>query len=563
MGTLRGVVSQGGSATFWDVLLLDIGKALLERGGSSACAHDWMRAHSECPYGWAGPGDVTFPDYDKARRMHVAVDAEYDESQFFLYIWVLYSYVPCLVALVAAAKLLWPCRGVCPSHGARSRGTRELAFGLLFVVIIGANELLIKPFVKQPRPEMSCVSTCGMPSSHSALASGMLIMGLLDFALRATPRRYVSGCTPAPVADPEPDGPRARLLRSGRRWLARAWYDQLFSLQLATFDEPSTRQLLVYAVFFVVLMLPVPLSRVQLSDHTPTQAALGVIVGAAAAVPWYFFVYGRLKRYNHCLGKRWPQGWRLALEHNLSLPCCMALERCNPHSLRPRQGYSQRFARTPDDPVPFRWLQECIEELSWYKRETTLRRDEMFRKRILTTLEEHYLKVRERSISDLIELLSFERWVLQTAQARGLPSDVTEAFLARAASPAPRGLGLQSKRAFAALRPDELAPRMGSPEVRAIAEALHPCCKASLEAARECAAAGEAVTAPLPTAEAEERAAAELEGGLQGGLRDCRATEVEMSGLQSTIRAQQSRISQLEAAVLEKEEEISRLRGER
>jgi len=530
------------------------------RDSAVCAAHNWAITHpDDCPYGWAGPGDVTWPDYDKARRMNFTVYEEFNAMPAFLYVCVFYSYVPYMLALFAAAKLLWPCRGACPGHGAGSRGTREVAYTMLLLILVAVNEGLVKPFVELPRPEMSCLLSCGMPSSHSALASGTLIMGLLDFTLRTSQRC----CSSSVVLPQDSLGERVQMLRSGRLWLSKAWYDQLFSLQLATFDEPSVRQFVVYAGVWMTLMLPVPFSRIQLSDHTPTQAALGVIVGAAAAVPWYFFVYGRLKRYNHCLGKRWPQGWRLALEHNLSLPCCMALERCNPHSLRPRQGYSQRFARTPDDPVPFRWLQECIEELSWYKRETTLRRDEMFRKRILTTLEEHYLKVRERSISDLIELLSFERWVLQTAQARGLPSDVTEAFLARAASPAPRGLGLQSKRAFAALRPDELAPRMGSPEVRAIAEALHPCCKASLEAARECAAAGEAVTAPLPTAEAEERAAAELEGGLQGGLRDCRATEVEMSGLQSTIRAQQSRISQLEAAVLEKEEEISRLRGER
>ena len=110
-------------------------------GSPAACRLKWQQVSMEhCPYGHRLPGDVTWPEGDIPRK----------DSWFFLYLSVFYSYVPYIFGLLLTINFL--------IH----RGTRELQFLLFILFLVFCNEVLIKPFVHYPRPEYSCLYTCGM-----------------------------------------------------------------------------------------------------------------------------------------------------------------------------------------------------------------------------------------------------------------------------------------------------------------------------------------------------------------------------------------------------------------
>lgn len=50
-----------------------------------------------------------------------------------------------------------------------------------------------------------------------------------------------------------------------------------------------------YALFWIILLLPVPLSRIHLHDHSPMQILLGSLVGFLLGCTWYFcMIRGRI-----------------------------------------------------------------------------------------------------------------------------------------------------------------------------------------------------------------------------------------------------------------------------
>lgn len=121
----------------------------------------------------------------------------------------------------------------------RRRKPRELCW-LLCSLSTTSFAVCMERLLKERRPE-SCLTSCGMPSGHSAFSLSFLLFVLGWDSLSRVPRVDADS--------------------SNQRRLARK-------------------------VALALLMLPVPWSRVVLGDHTARQAFAGCIVGALGALLW-------------------------------------------------------------------------------------------------------------------------------------------------------------------------------------------------------------------------------------------------------------------------------------
>jgi len=259
------------------------------------CEHEWQgKFAGACPYGSAMFGDVTWPDAAKARSLNAALVDEMAHNRFWIVVSVMYSYVPFLVVFGALLRL-----------GVR-RGTMELWMVALLALTFICNELILKNLIRQPRPEVSCVESCGMPSSHSAFALTAWTFFLVDLLWRMDLSTRRSAC------------PSALELWRASAWDVLAWDEVLF-----------------WGFFWSLLLLPVPASRVFLHDHSLEQVLAGALVGAASsACAW---IAGRClqKKYNHLLGEE-LLGYRgnMLLCHNMALPYSELLHRCRTEAAR-------------------------------------------------------------------------------------------------------------------------------------------------------------------------------------------------------------------------------------
>lgn len=201
-----------------------------------------------------------------------------------------YSYVPFLVVVAAVVELLI------------RRGTRQLSLLVFAGTITGLNELIIKRIVQQPRPGAvfsvtptgetypelfgSCVNTCGMPSSHSTMSIGFLVLLFLDTGMRVVPSRGSL---------------------NGHETMRSASFTEpanFFSV-MPLWPKPimSHSQFLYFVAVWSTLLGPVPLMRVQLHDHTVAQVLVGCVLGAFEAVCYYFVLYHLMERYEHLAGR--------------------------------------------------------------------------------------------------------------------------------------------------------------------------------------------------------------------------------------------------------------------
>lgn len=175
------------------------------------------------------------------------------------------------------------------------RGSRELALGILPGIIAGINEA-VKLAVKQPRPDLSCLTTYGMPSSHSAVSVGLLVYLILDAAYRITPKR------------------------ANQRSCGESCMGMVKGFFLLPFGTISQGEFSAFVAVWTVLLLPVPLARVIVNDHSPQQAMAGVLVGLLAVAIWFpTMLWARRKLVDHVGTKAFyifvhnydvPAGWK-------------------------------------------------------------------------------------------------------------------------------------------------------------------------------------------------------------------------------------------------------------
>ncbi|CAJ1363662.1 unnamed protein product [Effrenium voratum] len=267
-----------------------------------------MRArllNADCPYGLTLPIDVTWPIVpDDVAHMVEPVT-------LLKLIAVVYSYLPLIPVFFITAEFL-----VC-------RGTRQLWILMWLGIICSVNEGIVKKLISEPRPgsmmelrgdhgllEGSCVISCGMPSSHSAIAMGWFILSILD----ATARTHLSPRD----EDSVPSRNRGRSLLATERKKVVDFMKKLCCLVPWVKKEVLTvREFISFTLFWFFLMVPVPFMRVVLKDHTANQAVAGSGLGVLLAMLWWRTVRVLQRRYRDLEG---CDIWHGLIRHDYCLP---------------------------------------------------------------------------------------------------------------------------------------------------------------------------------------------------------------------------------------------------
>ncbi|KAF4673126.1 hypothetical protein FOL47_010972 [Perkinsus chesapeaki] len=243
------------------------------------CEPEWYtNSSSVCPYGTLLIGGVTAPN----------------NVGFFEAVSLIYGYCVYAAMLFMILIMLW------------RRGLREYSFVIFFLVIFVINELGWKHIVPQVRPVGSCNLSCGMPSGHSAVSVAMWISIMLDIAYRirqAEPGYSVSG----------------------------SWVNKLKNFYqnghfLPTTFAISEDHFVIIAAIWSLVLLPTPLSRVILRDHTAEQAFMGGIVGTVEALVWYFIMLFVRVKTDRFAGMVFA---KTLFAHNWAAPRCYIPDKCS------------------------------------------------------------------------------------------------------------------------------------------------------------------------------------------------------------------------------------------
>eukprot|EP00434_Breviolum_minutum_P033555 symbB.v1.2.029692.t1/scaffold3283.1/size59811/3 len=271
------------------------------------CEHLWQQTSKVCPYGFKLPMDVTWPDAARARSFGLP-DHELATNQVWIFVNVLYSYVPAVMMAVQLVRLVVV------------RGSRELCIASVLVFTFILNELILKHIFSVPRPEESCCTSCGMPSSHSAFAASLLGFHLCDLLWRLSSRPF-----PWVNRDDVAESVLEVLRAACRHW------DELDALQCG-----------LISLFWSLLLIPVPFTRVILGDHSIEQVLLGSLVGFSASLIVWIAARTFLKNHNHHLDdEQFCGGWRL-ISHNMALPISSLFRRMQHQQLRPQELLNQQ-----------------------------------------------------------------------------------------------------------------------------------------------------------------------------------------------------------------------------
>lgn len=238
-----------------------------------SCSPLWFTADLDCPYGRALPLSVTLPKDPNGWEV----------------ISVGYGYVPWIVCFSVLILFFV------------YRGTRELAVGIASCLAVGITEL-VKKLVEQQRPLGSCLTSCGMPSSHAATSISLLVYFLLDAGYRVKP----------------PTVGRNHLLPDGESVKGTS-IKLLKGLCCLPFSWISQYEFLAYFAIWMPLLLPVGISRVVLSDHSANQVMAGGFIGMFVAMIWFWGVLWLRHKFSKYSGDTFgyifvhnyeaPEGW--------------------------------------------------------------------------------------------------------------------------------------------------------------------------------------------------------------------------------------------------------------
>lgn len=304
------------------------------------CDHLWQQKTSVCPYGIKLPFDVTWPDAARAQSFGLS-DEDLPKNALWILVNVVYGYVPTFFMVVQLLRLLVV------------RGSRELCIASVLICTFIFNELILKRIFREPRPEYSCCTSCGMPSSHSAFAASLWAFHAWDLLWRLEPRLG--------WADWD------EVAESALEVYRSAWrhWDMLDSLQCT-----------MLFLFWSVVLLPVPGTRVVLGDHSPAQVLAGSAVGLCISTSVWMLTRFLLKNHQHQLDGQKSCGDFRLLSHNMAVPIPSLLRRMNNHDLHPQevQWYLARITsqikRLDSSPAPrpstkkrFEEVQHTLQEL--------------------------------------------------------------------------------------------------------------------------------------------------------------------------------------------------------
>ena len=275
----------------------------------SLCLHDWNIDSAgnydpdlKCPYGERVEGSVTVPK----------------NSDWKDVLSVAYGIVPHIVIALSVIE--------CVVKAVRYRGigTREFSFLCFNIFLVATNEIVFKNIWKEPRPEHSCSISCGMPSGHSAMSTGYFMLMFLDAACRVMPKVPMSTESAKGTLVASESHESGSFNQGAHEWKNAA--SRLPSMiPMSSADTMDTFEYIVFIVFWGCVLLPVPLSRVIVRDHTAYQAAVGCFMGLIQASVWFCLVRRRFMHpCNHLLGKRICS----IFYHNYQLPRFEVISRC-------------------------------------------------------------------------------------------------------------------------------------------------------------------------------------------------------------------------------------------
>lgn len=243
------------------------------------CLPTWYTRQQSCPFGYTIPGSVTVPnnlDFAKA-------------------VAVVYSLIPFIVVLANGFELIL------------RRGTRQISFLIFSGVIALSNEVIVKRVWAQPRPGAlekltdehghlvgSCLISCGMPSSHAALSIGFLVLMICDGIYRVVPSKD----------EMEIGVQRSVNFRCKHECLC-TWFT---ATPLSPTSLMSHREFVYFFSVWFVLLVPIPIMRVIVYDHSCDQAVLGSLLGFIYGILWFLFMHVVARRFSKNIGQYFCYG---------------------------------------------------------------------------------------------------------------------------------------------------------------------------------------------------------------------------------------------------------------
>jgi len=145
------------------------------------------------------------------------------------YVAIFFGFTPVVLPLLLIAAALY-------------LRTKRLLFYSTFPIVCAVYVLLIKAVIEEDRPAGSACYDKGMPSSHAAIAIGLTVMLALDCAFN---------------------------------------------------DRHPLKYKVPLMTAALLLLLPVPYSRVWLKDHSMSQVTVGVLVGIVLGSLWFWLMTGK------------------------------------------------------------------------------------------------------------------------------------------------------------------------------------------------------------------------------------------------------------------------------
>jgi len=328
-----------------------------------------MNDSVECIYGWAGPGGVTWPDYEKARSYNVSA-WEVEPGAVTTAAAVFYGYVPFLVVCWLSISLVL------------RRGTRELSLVVWSIVNWFGVEVVLKNLIQGSRPWQSCISSYGMPCTEAAFIFGMFLVQFSDFLSRSRMIADVPGsfsAAPWVLHDQAAAPPK----------LCRNLLESCVTATQSSWDEVSYSHQVMHLTGWIFLLLPVPLGRMLVHDASASQVFVGMCLGLLLALAWLSLTGWLQHSYNHRLGKILIKAGKAALlSHNMALPCHVAEVRCTCET----DDAGQRVWESP----------EPEQELAWYLEQTKRRLFKLGKSGRLLPHERLYLELREQRLETLL-----------------------------------------------------------------------------------------------------------------------------------------------------------------
>lgn len=242
---------------------------------------DGMDHEAECPYGknWHNL-DVTMPE-----------GIQTFSGEWFCVIWSLVPRGVLLVTLVDSVVTTFQLRGV---------GTREVAF-LSFIIILNAF-VAISQVQGEPRPETSCVPSCGYYSGQSI---AFFVLMFLDAVYRVAPQ--VPG-TVENAKEYVKKASQSQALAMG--WTLEEWLFldmRIWStvLPLSAVANLGPLDFVSFVSVWGVVLLPAPLAHYVLNDFSAEQVVYGTCIGVVLAGVYFAILrHGFLPHFNHRLGSR-------------------------------------------------------------------------------------------------------------------------------------------------------------------------------------------------------------------------------------------------------------------